>query len=321
MRPHPLFVVGRHRSGTTWLANLLCEHPSIAGVQHERHYGIHESAFFSHVDGRYGPLDLRSNFIECVEVMAASDYFRLAGATREEMYRLWPTSYSGLFRSVMDRFAEKKDASIWVEKTPLHTLHLDRIGGCYPDARFIGIRRPTEDVVASILLLTLEEDPSRVGGGLRRWSFIAKAAAGSSLYERILRRHARRENRVLLLDYEQLRRRGETTLRQVCRFLDLPFDSRMLETPYERNSSYREPKAPDRGRGLAPGERTLVRLLVRVLRLVPLVFLRWIRRARRGGTRQPLPRWFFRLLPIESADPPAPVDADARVPAGHPDSH
>lgn len=52
--PLPVFVVGRNRSGTTWLANQLCEHPDIVGVQHERHHGIHESAYFGLIDGRFG---------------------------------------------------------------------------------------------------------------------------------------------------------------------------------------------------------------------------------------------------------------------------
>lgn len=52
MMPLPVFVVGRNRSGTTWLANQLCEHPDIAGVQQERRHGIHESAYFGCLDGR-----------------------------------------------------------------------------------------------------------------------------------------------------------------------------------------------------------------------------------------------------------------------------
>jgi hypothetical protein len=109
--PTPIFVLGKHRSGTTWLANLLCQHPQIAGVQHARHHGIHESAFFSHVYGRYGDLAVWSRYAEFVEVVAASDYFRLAGATREFLYSLWPTSYEGVFRAVMDRFAAQRGAT------------------------------------------------------------------------------------------------------------------------------------------------------------------------------------------------------------------
>ena len=36
----PVFVFGRPRSGITWLANQLCEHPLIAGIQHGRHHWV-----------------------------------------------------------------------------------------------------------------------------------------------------------------------------------------------------------------------------------------------------------------------------------------
>lgn len=117
----PIFVLGKHRSGTTWLANQLCQHSHIVGVQHEAHGGIHESAYFSTVYGRYGDLITKSNFIELVEVLAASDYFRLAGATKEYLYSLWPTTYQDLFKQAMDDLADRKGASHWLEKTPPHT--------------------------------------------------------------------------------------------------------------------------------------------------------------------------------------------------------
>lgn len=60
----PIFVLGWGRSGTAWLSNLLLEHPAIVGIQHEKHWGIHESAFFSVVEGRYRSLDNPANFIE-----------------------------------------------------------------------------------------------------------------------------------------------------------------------------------------------------------------------------------------------------------------
>jgi len=113
--PTPLFVLGKQRSGTTWLGNLLLDHPSIAGVAHAAHRGIHESAFFSHVDGRYGDLSVRQNFIEFASVMAESDYFRLAEVSFKDIMSLHPDDYAGVFRTVMYCFARRRGARYWIE--------------------------------------------------------------------------------------------------------------------------------------------------------------------------------------------------------------
>lgn len=77
MRRTPIFVVGVHRSGTTWLANILCRHSNIAGIQAERHFGIHESVFFSHFIHNFGDLRNDNIFIQFVEAFASSDHFIL----------------------------------------------------------------------------------------------------------------------------------------------------------------------------------------------------------------------------------------------------
>lgn len=74
----PVFVVGCHRCGTTWLANIISRHSNVASMQTDKHRGINESAFFSHVYNHYGDFSRISDYIEFVEAYSSSDLFRLS---------------------------------------------------------------------------------------------------------------------------------------------------------------------------------------------------------------------------------------------------
>ena len=49
MKVTPIFVVGSNRSGTTYISNILASSNLITAVQHEEHFGIHESSYFNHI--------------------------------------------------------------------------------------------------------------------------------------------------------------------------------------------------------------------------------------------------------------------------------
>ena len=285
--PTPIFVLGKHRSGTTWLANQLYQHPLIAGVAHERHEGIHESAYFSAVCNRYGDLTERNNFMEFVEVISACDYFQLAGATKDFLYSLWPTTYEDVFRAVMDTFANSRGATYWVEKSPAHTPLVDQLAATYPDAKFISITRNIEAIIAS----TLAGQLSHSGNDISRRHLIAATILRCVFYDKTLQSFAARSERMLTVRYEALRDDLSPSLRSICTFLELPFDSRMCDQAFMPNSSFGKVK---RSQILTEGEKKMISGLHRLLQLVPLNVLTLIYRARKQK-RQSLPWWFFKL--------------------------
>jgi len=310
----PVFVLGRNRSGTTWLANQLCEHPQIVGCQHERHYGIDESAYFGLIDERYGDLSNRVNYVEFVEVWGASDYCRLAGATKEFLYSLWPTTYEDVFREVMDRFAEREGASAWVAKWDVLGRPLRHVATAYPDARFIGIIRHVVDQVASYITLA--------GDVPHRRYVILRMTLGWVYGKKVLEAFASRSQRVRLVRYEDFRANTEGVLKDLVAFLGLPWDPKILGQTYKPNTSFRA--SGDRKAALSRGERWLVRLAAAAGRLIPRCVLEGLHRFRkRRGGRKPLPHWFFRLDPFFKDDPnqydvatDKPPGSGSKVPAG-----
>lgn len=290
----PIFVLGIHRSGTTWLGNQLCQHPLVTGVTHEKHEGIHESAYFTWIYNRYGDLAKKTNYIEFVEAVGASDYFRLAGVNKSFLYSLWPTTYEGVFRAVMDNYAHQRGAKFWVEKSPSHTLVADKIARSYPDARFIAITRNIEAVVASMVTHSLLEKQDNRS---RRHIFIASTLSWT-FYTKLLHQLSRRADHVLTIRYETLRANLTPTLEQICAFLNLPFDPGMAEQAFVPNTSFQTIK---RQQALSNYEQNLVRLLGRLFQIVPVQALTVANRLTRIKQHRDLPWWFYKLHPFNQA--------------------
>jgi len=284
----PIFVVGTHRSGTTWLANILCQHSSIVGIQAERHFGIHESAFFSHVRGRFGDLRDNNNFIQFVEVFGSSDYFILSGLKKEFFYEARPRTYPEAFRLLMDRLAEAKGAKYWVEKTPAHSLYLDEITMCYPDAKFIGIRRNVVDTVRSVV-----QRQRGMSTLLSRMILLVKTVFHYCNYMKHIDHHLKKTDSMMVVNYEELRQTPQRVLSDVCQFLGIEFESQMLECRYQPNTSFRSDT--HRSSVLSVSELLLIKWIYGLLRLFPYRIYRIMSLAKRAVGREPLPDWFFSI--------------------------
>ena len=269
--PIPVFVVGKGRSGTTWLATQLSRHPDIAGVCNDAAYGNIESAFFSHIYGRYGDLRKKGNFVEFVEVMSATDYFQQAGADREFLYSLPTRSYEEIFRIVMDEFARRNGAGHWLEKSPNHTRLISKIAGYYPDAKFVSITRDIEQVVAS----TLES--------YRRFPWLMKISRSRTLailwtvmawtyYKKLFKAFERGAGQIKLVKYEELVSDPETTFRGICEFLGVEYDSVLTEQVNRRNTNFRS--SSQREDILSSAEKKMISIVATLSRLVPLTLMR-----------------------------------------------
>jgi hypothetical protein len=238
--PQAVFILGWGRSGTTWLSNLLAQHPDIATVI-EPGRGSFESAYFSEVAGRYGDLNEINNFIELCAVLAQSAFFRYAGVGLEQLVREYPADYGELFHRVMDEFAADKGRRVWTEKTPAHTLRADEIYAAIPGALFIAIERNARDVLRSHMgRLEASRRAGRVkvgrlGLGIKTAQWILTWQHYGNRIERLSRRLP---ERLLRMRYENLLEDTEAEMRRVCEFLELDFDTAMLHSPYRPNSVF-----------------------------------------------------------------------------------
>lgn len=287
----PLFIIGKHRSGTTFLANLLLAHPAVAAVFSDQECGgitggVFESSFFTTLDGRYGDLSVFENYMEFISTASCLEYFRLADCSLDEFLTYYPTDYASFFQRVMEKAALRKGAEYWMEKTPTHTLRAETLKSYYPQAKFIGIKRDEVDMALSALYLANRQDASRWG----RLLCLVKVTCLKGLYDKMMQVLEKRwPGDVLVLTYEALTGETDACVSKICRFLEIP--SQTLQSAYKKNTSYRKAEKKE----LFRYEQSLVRFCYRmILSVVPLWFLKMSYSRYLKCVPEPMPRWMFR---------------------------
>lgn len=198
----PLFVVACPRSGTTWIQLLLSRHPQVATAP--------ETQIFAYYLDRF-----RRQWVVEHEGPGRKHQGR-AGLSRllsdQEFDELCRVSA----RYVLDRIArENAHATVVVEKSPRHALHVDWIHGLFPQARFLHVLRDPRDTVASVRAAARSWGtwaPRGIVDAARLWQHNVAAARGA----RIDADHYRE------IRYEDLQAATVEELVALFEWLDLP---------------------------------------------------------------------------------------------------
>lgn len=275
----PVFVLGRHRSGTTWLTNLLADHPQVYTPQHSVHEGQHESAYYSHLVPycRWGKTEMDQRAIQAI--FERSDYWHLLfpGEPSPE-FDIQKLGVDAYFDQTMTEAASRRGASYWLEKTPAHTALLPYLMKAFPDATFVAVEREPMDVIRSNVHKFA--NPS----SHRDWF---KAAVVTALYRKFLSAY---RDSVCYIRYEQLVEYPAETLIYVCQHIGVE----PLEyggSRWARNSSYtgEAPQIPAQMRASAKAGLSMANCIPTS---VCVRLISWYALNRRPNS---LPVWFFRV--------------------------
>jgi hypothetical protein len=262
----PVFILGVHRSGTKWLANILCAHSNIAGIQAERHYGIHESAFFCIEKNRFGDLQKDENFIEFIETFSNSDYFLLSNLDKEYFYKNRPRNYDEFFRMMMDKYAEEQNTDFWLEKTPAHLLYFRDLVSLFPDAKFIIIKRNILDSIKSDLRLKYYDKNMKKQMKISKILLIIFLTFRYHFYYSNMHdRHQKRD--YLLIEYETLRKNRVEETKKICNYLGIEFEQQMLEDKFKPNTLFTSEK--ERVEVLTKQEEIIIKMMNQIFKFLP----------------------------------------------------
>ncbi len=210
----PIFIVGCPRSGTTLVQCIL----SVSSQA----FSLPETHFFSwvlpaihaqpHSLIRPDQLHLLRQTFETESGLKLPDDFWNAVRGRAEL------TAKDLFVEIVE-YHRPRDGLRAIEKTPRHVLQLDVIGTAFPDALFVEVVRDPIDVASSLLGVPFESSRS-VLSYAQRWAESIHAA-------RVYRRA--QPGRLWTVCYENLVAAPEAAVRQLCEFVDLAYEPRMLE--------------------------------------------------------------------------------------------
>lgn len=215
---NPVFVVGMNGSGTSMLTECLGRHPELYAFPGETRMIPH----FITEAARFGDLDDDDNFRAFWDYINHSvPDFRVFNDQQPlalpDDWRSHPRNLAGILDAIFRGFAADSGKTRWCEKSPNHSEHILALAALFPSSKFVHIVRDGRDCAAS----TNRRQFRNPNLAIYRWRRIVAEAKrqGTSL-----------PNRYFELRYEDLTSDPEHWMRQVCEFLDLPFDPRVLES-------------------------------------------------------------------------------------------
>jgi hypothetical protein len=233
------FFVGCGRSGTSLLRAIFDSHPEmnvprdtyfILGLaskrrRYERPEGFDVHAFVEDLTSGYDFTRWPVPFEEIADDLRAHP----------------PQNYPDAIRQVFRVCAHKQGKTRYGNKSPVHVRAIGDIAELFPEARFVHIIRDGRNVALSYL--DVDFGPKTLEAGALRWR--RHVTSG--------RKRGRRlgADRYSEVRYEELTEDPERTIKQLCAFLDIAFDERMLRY-YERSEDlYPGRETPKHHRNLA----------------------------------------------------------------------
>lgn len=212
-KPKPIpFIVGVMRSGTTLLRFMLDAHPNLAIPP--------ETRFFPEIDSLIEAESItQERFIEFLTTHLTWDDFQIPEQElRRRLKKVSPFTLNKALRCFYETYARRLGKKRWGDKTPYYGLHMDQLQALFPKAHFIHIVRDGRDVALSTRGLWFGLGDS-----------ISEEAGNWMNRIRQTRQLAQNCKHYMEVRYEDLVTDSAEVLRQVCEFIDLPYDEQMCE--------------------------------------------------------------------------------------------
>jgi hypothetical protein len=228
-----IFIVGMPRSGTKLLRGLLNRSPELAILREETH-------FIPHMVSQFGdPSEIGDGDLRLLVDFLQNTAFYLNMLQKYGMqidvsafdHLSPPYTWNAIILAIFRAYAPagKREVAYYGDKTPGYVRHMPLLKSLVPGAVFLHIMRDPRDYALSVR--------RSFGKSLRR-----AAARWAETVSEARATGASMSGTYFELRYEDLLSDPERTMRSVCEFLQVPFDTRMLalESPSENLGDARD---------------------------------------------------------------------------------
>ena len=227
----PIFVIGKNRSGTKWLSNILSNSIEIVSLQRKEDYGINETNIFYQFPKIFGDLNSYNNYIPFIECFAQTNIFKLTGLDKQFLYTIPERNYNIIFKSVMNQYAFSKDKKMWLQKSNTYILN-DAIS-YFPNATIVFIERNLEDNIRSTIGLQFKNGQKKKNILKNVFIYLLEQKRIKSFKKKI-----NIKQDTIYVKYEDLVSNTESVLKNLCDKLNIQFKEKMLDSIYQKNTSF-----------------------------------------------------------------------------------
>jgi hypothetical protein len=205
MSTKPVFIISLPRSGSTLLQRILSTHEDISTKSELWFLLPHVEAIKNkYTFSRYSNISLRNATKALLEQLpeGENDYY-------QAIRRLSDHLYSKL---------AKNHEKYLLDKTPRYYFIIDEISKIYPDAKFIFVFRNPLAIAASVIE---SFNKNHLGDYRHKVDLYLGPRMLADGYMKL-------KDRSVAISYENLVRNPETTMREICDYLEIPFHRDLL---------------------------------------------------------------------------------------------
>ena len=213
----PVFVIGMPRSGTKLLRDVLNNHSAIGITAKDSHC----LPYFYNRFKEYGNPKVKENFYRFYNDFSSTVFFQRLTSSENFIDRdIWYNAikqwdYQGIIETFYKLYTTHTGKKIWGDKTPSYLLHMPLLISLFPEAKFIHIIRDARDYC-----LSLKKGFSKnIYRAAQRWKNSIKKCREDS--KNIPSGH------YLEIHYENLTDHPERILKEICNYLQIPFEKNM----------------------------------------------------------------------------------------------
>ncbi len=240
MNNAPIIIIACHRSGTTLLRLMLTSHSQISIPN--------EFPLIEIVLTQFSEPNLSEKDIEkLLKIVSKDDRFEdwkiSSGQLKTDLFNQLPaipkqTVIETFYKNYLNQSNENK--TIWGDKTIGTLSHIKNIVSLFPTARFIHLVRDGRDVACS--LQTHFRKPPVTGFPGRNRKLVTDTVGGALLWKEGEMMIENQKKSIPIKHYYQilysdLVNQPEIALRNLCQFLQIPFEKENLLSFYEKNKS------------------------------------------------------------------------------------